>query len=340
MGSSFDRWEKDPFFYAAEEVQESADRMESTYRTWIHAKKDTSGTWKCEELCRDLHTALGTTKWQLEEFGKAVQSSYNKGSGEDAKDRHLQFIAAIEDQISKIEKSLQESALSEGKTMLPWVQLDEGERDELAWFLSGPSQSEENKDPNRNGNDNETPQEPVSDCLKNSSHSVDWGSLEAQGEKSHGHRRIASASADIGEWKIVIADAGFQQNPAPAKGQPPLPPRKIPSLSGFLNSMESASKLKWSTNSVRKWKAVAVDCQQETDLELLRSPQMTRGLNACYERSKSCLGCDDCCDKHLNSWYGAIQRQLQRSQYQVQYSQPFKVAFSIILFICLIGEFS
>lgn len=26
MGSYFDRWEKDPFFSAAEEVQESADR--------------------------------------------------------------------------------------------------------------------------------------------------------------------------------------------------------------------------------------------------------------------------------------------------------------------------
>lgn len=28
MASSFDRWEKDPFFTAAEEVQESADRLE------------------------------------------------------------------------------------------------------------------------------------------------------------------------------------------------------------------------------------------------------------------------------------------------------------------------
>lgn len=29
MASSFDRWEKDPFFSAAEEVQESADRYNS-----------------------------------------------------------------------------------------------------------------------------------------------------------------------------------------------------------------------------------------------------------------------------------------------------------------------
>ena len=40
-------------------------RMESTFRTWIHAKKDVSGTWNFEELRRDLRTALGTTKWQV-----------------------------------------------------------------------------------------------------------------------------------------------------------------------------------------------------------------------------------------------------------------------------------
>lgn len=31
MASSFDRWEKDPFFSAAEEVQESADRYHFVY---------------------------------------------------------------------------------------------------------------------------------------------------------------------------------------------------------------------------------------------------------------------------------------------------------------------
>lgn len=62
MASSFDRWEKDPFFSAAEEVQESADRIESTYRTWVHAMKDDSSIWNYDELDRDLRTALGTTK--------------------------------------------------------------------------------------------------------------------------------------------------------------------------------------------------------------------------------------------------------------------------------------
>ncbi|XWS14776.1 hypothetical protein CRYUN_Cryun35bG0037400 [Craigia yunnanensis] len=263
MASSLDRWEKDPFFSVAEEVQESADRMESAYRTWIHAKKDVSGTWNFEELRRDLRTALGTTKWQ-------------------------------------------ESALSEGKTPMPWVRLDEGIDKEL-----------------------------VSDCLKNSNKFVEWSSSEAKGKKSHGHRRTASASADIGAWKIAITDGVLQQNSS--NGQPSIPPRKVPSFSGFLNSMESVAKLKWSKNGVRKWKTV--DSHQESDTELLRPPQLARGINAGYERS--CLDCDDCYDdKQLYGWYGAIQRQLQRSQYQMQYSRPIQLAVWFILFLCLIGEFA
>lgn len=87
MASAFDRWEKDPFFYAAEEVQESADRyqislgiqfcsvpflkkrdgllwlfhfcrMESAYRRWMHEKEGA-------EVRRELHIALGTAKWQV-----------------------------------------------------------------------------------------------------------------------------------------------------------------------------------------------------------------------------------------------------------------------------------
>ncbi|KAK6277596.1 hypothetical protein POUND7_017919 [Theobroma cacao] len=338
MASSFDRWEKDPFFSVAEEVQESADRMESTYRTWIHAKKDVSSTWNLEELRRDLRTALGTTKWQLEEFEKAVQSSYGGSSSEDSRDRHHEFIVAIEDQISKIEKSLQESALSEGKALMPWVRLDEGECNELALFLSGPSVSGEKKlPPKSHGRENEITQgidkESVAHCSKNPQ-SVEWSSSEAKGQKSHGHRRTASASADIGAWKIAIADDALQQNSS--NGQPSIPPRKVPSLSGFLDSLDSVAKLKWPKNGIRKCKAV--DRHHESDTELLRPPQLDRGINACYERSKSCLNCDDCYDKQLYGWYGAIQRQLQRSQYQMQYSRPIQLSVWIVLFLCLIGS--
>lgn len=67
---------------------------------------------------------------------------------------------------------------------------------------------------------------------------------------------------------------------------------------------------------------------------------LLQGIHACYEKSKSCLdGCDECYAKQLYGWSGIIQRQLQRSQYQMQYSRPFQVVFWIALFFCLIGEY-
>ncbi|XP_021646810.2 uncharacterized protein LOC110639987 isoform X2 [Hevea brasiliensis] len=337
MASSFDRWEKDPFFSAAEEVQESADRMESTYRTWMHSKKDASSLWNSEELHRDLRTALGTTKWQLEEFQRAVRSSYNQSSSEDSRDRHREFIIAIEDQISKIEHSLHESALLEGKASSPWVRLDEGECNELALFLSGPSALGDTASlKNHNGDDKN--QQKISKglttvCLKGSNNLVEWDSLEARDEKSHEHRRTASASADIGAWKIAIAEVSCQPNSS--DGQPLRPPRKAPSLSGFLSSMDCASELKLPKSGVRKWKAM--DNKEEYDTVPLRSSQATKGVHAYYQKSKSCLdGCDECYAKQLYGWYGVIQRQLQRSQYQMQYSRPVQVVLWIFLFFCLI----
>lgn len=63
-----------------------------------------------------------------------------------------------------------------------------------------------------------------------------------------------------------------------------------------------------------------------------------KGIKICYEKSKSCLDGCDVYDKQLYGWYGTIQRQLQRSQYHMQYSRPVQVVFSIILLLCLLGE--
>ncbi|GKC99857.1 hypothetical protein Tco_1170132 [Tanacetum coccineum] len=77
-------------------------------------------------------------KWlQLEEFERAVVLSYDKNSTDDMKDRHRDFISAMESQISRVESSWNDSSVSTGKPPRPWVRLDEGERRELALFLSG-----------------------------------------------------------------------------------------------------------------------------------------------------------------------------------------------------------
>lgn len=222
---------------------------------------------------------------QLEEFQRAVRSSYNESFTEDSRDRHSDFIIAIEDQISKIEHSLQESALLEGKPSSPWVRLDEGECNELAMFLSGPSAFGESTPLKNHNGDDENQQNMckglTTDRLKTSNHLVQSGSLEARDEKSHQHRRTASASADIGAWNVAITEVRYQPNSS--DGQPLQPPRKVPSLSGFLSSMDCASKLKLPKSGVRKWKAM--DNKQETDTIPLRSSQATKvsiNVHACY----------------------------------------------------------
>ncbi|PON75963.1 Syntaxin 6, N-terminal [Parasponia andersonii] len=140
VANSFDLWQKDAFFSAAEEVQESADIMESAYRTWVRERRERPSLENLDELCRELQTALGTAKWQLEEFERAVRSSYGHRGDDHSTARHSQFIAAIESQISRVEAALRESFLEDGKQPLRWVNLDEEERDDLAAFLSGTSQ--------------------------------------------------------------------------------------------------------------------------------------------------------------------------------------------------------
>ncbi|CAM8922778.1 unnamed protein product [Rhodiola kirilowii] len=137
VANSFDLWQKDGFFSAAEEVQQSADIMESAYRLWEKERSKGLARDDLDELCRELQTALGTAKWQLEEFDKAVSLSHKNSRGDNSQTRHRQFVAAIESQISRVEKALKESLNESGAEPLRWVHLNKEECDDLALFLSG-----------------------------------------------------------------------------------------------------------------------------------------------------------------------------------------------------------
>ncbi|KAL9666151.1 hypothetical protein QQ045_000475 [Rhodiola kirilowii] len=321
MTTNFDRWEKDPFFPAAEEVQESSDRMESAYRTWLHSVKDSSSIWDSEQLRRDLQTTLGTAKWQLEEFSRAVKASYKDNSDED-RERHRDFIHAIENQIAVVDKSLVEASVAEGMSPRPWVRLDERERNELALFLSAGPHMSQGQSNNIHQNVNELESE-------NFGYSADNGGLPPKGGKTNGHRRTASASAEMEAWKISVAEDACPLGSNNCRPDPP--PRRIPSVLGLLStmSMESASKLNWPMNGYRKLK---VADSLDSDIHPL-----PRGIKACYEKSKSCLdSCEECYDKRFYGWCGAAQRLLQRSQYQMQYSRPVQIVLWIVL-LCMVG---
>lgn len=188
---------------------------------------------------------------QLEEFEQAVRISYNKVSSEDARNRHRDFVSAIGGKITKVELLLQESVHS-GSNALPWTRLDEGERDELALFLSGMPAAGGKNPVECISRDDESLQLSDKDLLGNGSSNLHVSS-EAVQEKSHGHRRAASADADISSCKITVSD-DVQQSSSTNGSSGPM--HKVASLSGFFGSVETISKLKWPKNGYRKPKVI------------------------------------------------------------------------------------
>ncbi|KAI5059215.1 hypothetical protein GOP47_0025534 [Adiantum capillus-veneris] len=146
MTRNFHRWEVDPFFSAAEEVQDSADRLESVYRTWMHAKSVADDIALIEFHRRELSTALGTAKWQLEEFERAVSCITVDDcdqAGDDAPSRHKQFVDALQNQISTIEIALSISEACKDLKPHQGLRLEEKEKDDLELFLCGTRSSKE-----------------------------------------------------------------------------------------------------------------------------------------------------------------------------------------------------
>ncbi|KAF3530836.1 hypothetical protein DY000_02036977 [Brassica cretica] len=144
VANSFDLWQNDVFFSAAEEVQESADTMESAYRLWIKEKRQGRVTVESDQLCIELQAALSTAKWQLEEFERAVRLSHGHCRDDTTLTRHKQFVNAIENQIYRVQTALQEALTENGKQHpLRLVDLNKEERDDLAMFLSGSSLTSE-----------------------------------------------------------------------------------------------------------------------------------------------------------------------------------------------------
>ncbi|KAG6529781.1 hypothetical protein ZIOFF_011995 [Zingiber officinale] len=223
-GGSFDQWQKDAFFTAAEEVQESADTLESFYRMWMRNHKVRFDSEASDELQRELQTALGTAKWQLEDFEKAVQMNHRSLSSEDtAVIRHKQFLSVIGNQIMRIEKGLNGSLIEEGKQPLRWVQLDKQERDDLADFLSGvPSDRRQAKHVDRYCYD--SPWSYDSECMLNKRDAFEVVNKESyerkatEVEQSRGQMNPLSSS-EAGDWKIVIADEETENRPVETRSE-------------------------------------------------------------------------------------------------------------------------
>ncbi|XP_008652475.1 uncharacterized protein [Zea mays] len=126
-------------------------RMEGVYRLLLHERKlmqDVTSDAKFHapiQYERDVFTALGTTKWQLEQFEREVNAaafSDKSKSRENAILKFRQFIRAIADQISQVEESLESLRLGSSRTQ-KHLYSSEHDGDGLASFLSGPSSKDD-----------------------------------------------------------------------------------------------------------------------------------------------------------------------------------------------------
>ncbi|MCO5582681.1 hypothetical protein L7F22_036580 [Adiantum nelumboides] len=159
MARNFEKLEENPFFAAAEQVQDSADRLDSAFRAWTRAKtlppEDAhvttfygdvkKGPDVLEFYRRELATTFGIAAGQLAELEKDISCLPEAREDEDRFDddfskRHTEFISAISNQINSLKSTLSTSTdlrdtdilLSGGRGCLKQAEIDE-----FALFLSG-----------------------------------------------------------------------------------------------------------------------------------------------------------------------------------------------------------
>lgn len=378
MTANFDRWEADPFFSAAEDVQDSADRLESVYRRWVHAQtvaeldQDASserGEDSVDFLRRELQTALGTAKWQLDEFDRAVKSSYCGNDG-DAGDRHKQFVVAIQNQITGIEKSLSNSNGGDGKKGIRWIQLDDREKDDLASFLCGSCGSNNN-------------------CLEQRSDSSTEEMVELRLDdapllKRRDSRNLRDTDTTctvdnhFKETVFINKDSKFVIELAEQKLADNWDDRHS---EGFIDKKTGHRRSSSVGADLGSWKiTIEDDNAQKESLGLQLHESLTRrnvlglinnmGLEVPLRWSRGCLRrCKDNISFHChhrnghlkdlgsaiwsesnkrmyhgseqtNGWLGAVQRKMLRSQYFLQYSRPLQITWVLIAMLCLVGLFT
>ena len=207
---------------------------------------------------------------QLEQFERAVRLSTDKYSLEAGTvARRRQFIVAIEDQISRVEKATNDSSVENGRRGLNWVKLDEDEQDDLVAFLSAPAQlSRETR--KREGSYHSPPRQKTvlvgtNNLMDTAGITKDRHTFEASpmeisdvasgvrglAEQVNVHRTNLSSSDD--HWKINIGDEKDDERK--------LSPKKVEvssqatTLSGILKSTESLTRMRWFRNSLWKPKS-------------------------------------------------------------------------------------
>ncbi|XP_006659242.1 uncharacterized protein LOC102703886 [Oryza brachyantha] len=346
-----EQWQKDGFFQAAEEVQESADLMESIYRTWIRERNNGANLEEVNDLQRELKTALGTAKWQLEQFERAVNMSNDKYSLEEGTvARRRQFVVAMEDQISQVEKAINDYSINSDRQGLNWVKLDDEERDDLVAFLSAPAQfSQETKkrestyhSPSKQksaliGVDDSRDMMAMSKGRHNtevSSREIFNAQSEACAEQLNAHSTNLSSDD---HWKINIADdkdndRKLSPNKVEASSQ-------ATTFSGIMKTTESFTRIRWLRNSLWKAKSnehlpLRYDMPNHLDWRVMTL--LAQRFNGLTERSRSCFsGWKE--NSRVSGRMGGLH--IQGQQHTTQFGRSIRITLLLVLSIFLIVPF-
>eukprot|EP00250_Pteridium_aquilinum_P019013 c24251_g7_i1 orf=534-1586(+) len=252
MAAVFSSWETDPFYAAAADIQESADRMESAYRNWLN-RRALAGEESADERSINFHnqevtTALDTTKWQLEEFEKAVTDLAQRNTtllGDDVSKRHFSFIGAIRSQIGLIEGMLHKCMDIRLLNTLHSGKLDAKERDQLEMFLSGCASFPLEKE---NGSlfTSSKVYAPVSGMKK---------SMDPRLASSHHNSRVFGVSSDSSSKKCAGDGCKFElQSCLEIVKTSSVPSEKPNTIKLLQEEVNGVGKLGRTTNGFRRWK--------------------------------------------------------------------------------------
>lgn len=226
---------------------------------------------------------------QLEQFERAVGSSTDKYSLEEGTvARRRQFVVAIKNQISRVEKEISGSLMDNGRQGLKWVKLDDEERDDLVTFLSAPAEfySEmKSADSNYHApsrqknvpigmNDQSDPALIVKDIHEVPRRDISIVKSDVSGlaEQLHGHR--GNLSLDNDPWKIDIGNEMDDDRKSSPNANGIQAANQITALSSIRRSTESLTRVRWFWNSLWKPKSdehrsLRYDISNNLDLRVL-----------------------------------------------------------------------
>jgi hypothetical protein len=202
-------------------------------------------------------------------------------AGKDTRARHNDFVSAISYRILEVENSLKESNVAEGRGPISWVNLDEDERDDLAAFLAASPLQQRDKvvstpsagDIEVGSNTKRVKMDPSAESSKDSSGSTDLGLCRVKEDMCPGHRRAASASADIRSWSISIPSDYEGVAEQSSDGSQEVPLLNIVKSSALTSAFQSKPRMKCKSGAVR-W--AGVDQQDVEEAVPLRSSQLSQ----------------------------------------------------------------